>query len=69
MALLFEIKKIKDGWDNSLIIYEVGDRSEYELEIGIVDPVSEEHEGCLSWIDLTKEEAVELRDFLVKHLS
>ena len=65
----FEINKIKDGWDNSLYIYETNYRSEHELEIGIVDPVSEEHEGCSGWIDLTKEEAVELRDFLVKHLS
>tara|TARA_R100000278_G_scaffold48994_1_gene41953 strand:+ start:318 stop:527 length:210 start_codon:yes stop_codon:yes gene_type:complete len=69
MARLFEIKKIKDGWDNSLIIDETNYRSEHELEIGIVDPVSEEHEGCSGWIDLTKEEAVELRDFLNKHLS
>ena len=62
----FEINKIKDGWDNSLIIDEAEDRDEHDLEIGVIDPVNEEH---ISWIDLTKEDVVDLRDFLNKHLQ
>jgi hypothetical protein len=63
MALLFEIEKIKDGWDNSLIIHGTDINL---MEIGVVDPDCGDH---LAWIDLTKEEAVELRDFLNKHLQ
>jgi len=63
---LFEINKIKDGWDNSLIIHEAMDHRWHDLEVGVIDPVCEEH---IAWIDLTKKEAVELRDFLNKHLQ
>ena len=61
----FEINKIKDGWGNSLIIDEAEARDEHDLEIGVIDPVHEEH---IAWIDLTKEDVVDLRDFLNKHL-
>ena len=60
-----EIRKIKDGWQNSLVIYQP-DVREHDLDIGVEDPINEEH---ISWIGLTKEEVVELRDFLNKHLQ
>lgn len=61
----FEIKKVKDGWINSIFIDEADARDEHDLEIGLEDPDCEN----LAWINLTKEEAVELRDCLNKHLQ
>lgn len=61
----FEIEKSKEGHLNSLIIYEADKRFEADLEVVVCDPECDHIADIL----LTKEEVVELRDFLNKHLQ